>query len=318
MERTRVLAKLIYELTGEDGVFKTEVPGLCLSRFSATNPPRHVIDRAVLCVVAQGTNRILLQREVYTYDPGKYFVVSLDLPIIAQIVEPTRKEPYLGLTMELDFNEISSLVLDHSTPAGSTQRSAKSLFISTLDEELLDALIRLVRLLKTPTHIPVLAPLVRREILFRLLNADQSGLLKMMTVKNSQVQRIATAVAWLKQHFAEPIRIQDLARQVNMSSASLHSWFKAVTTMSPLQFQKRLRLQEARRILYGEELDATTVSYRVGYESPSQFNRDYKRLFGSPPRKDIEHLRSMAGGLNAPPRELSPPQKHTPATQEKE
>lgn len=306
MVSTMVLAKLIKDLTREDGPYTTEISGLYLSRFSAPNPPRHTIDHAVFCVVAQGANNILLQREVYTYEPGKYFVLSLDLPIIAQIAKATRKEPYLGVTMELDFNEISSLVLDHGTRRGSSQRPDKSLFVSTLDEELLDAVIRLVRLLKTPDHIPALAPLVRREIFFRLLNGDQSELLRKMTVKNSQVQRIATAVGWLKQHFAQPIRIPDLARQANMSPASLHSWFKAVTTMSPLQFQKRLRLQEARRILYGEEADATTVSHRVGYESPSQFNRDYKRLFGSPPRKDIEHLRSVSGGLNATPRELSP------------
>ena len=307
MRRTGELAKLIHELTRADGVYRTEIPGLYLSRFSVTNPPRHVIDRASFCVVAQGTNRILLQREVHTYEPGKYFLLSLDLPIVAQIVGATPKEPYLGLTMELDFSEIGSLVMDDGSPAPAVRRADKGLSVSSLDEDLLDALIRLARLLKTPSHIPALAPLVRREIFFRLLNGDQSGLLKKMTVKNSQVRRIAAAVGWLKRHFAEPVRIRDLARQARMSPASLHHWFKAVTTMSPMQFQKRLRLQEARRILYGQDLDAAAASYRVGYASPSQFNRDYKRLFGAPPRKDIGHLRSVKGGINAAPRDLSPP-----------
>ncbi|MBC7932456.1 MAG: AraC family transcriptional regulator, partial [Rubrivivax sp.] len=252
------------------------------------------------------------------YEPGKYFVLSLDLPIVAQIVGATREEPYLGLTMELDFSEIGSLVLDDNSLAAAARRPDKGLFVSPLDEDLLDALIRLARLLKTPAHIPVLAPLVRREIFFRLLGGDQSGLLRKMTMKNSQVRRIAVAVGWLKRHFAEPIRIKDLARRANMSPASLHSWFKAVTTMSPVQFQKRLRLQEARRILYGQDVDAAAASYRVGYASPSQFNRDYKRLFGAPPRKDVEHLRSVSGGMNAAPRELSPPYESGLPTRENE
>lgn len=318
MGRTGELAKLIYGLTRADGIYRTEIPGFYLSRFSVTNPPRHVIDRAVFCVVAQGKNRILLQREVYTYEPGKYFVLSLDLPVVAQIVGATREEPYLGLTMELDFAEISSLVLDGGPPAGAARRPGKGLFVSPLDEELLDALSRLTRLLKTPAHIPALAPLVRREIFYRLLGGDQSGLLRMMTVKNSQVHRIAAAVGWLKRHFAEPIRIEDIARRANMSPSSLHYWFKAVTTMSPVQFQKRLRLQEARRILYVQDLDAATVSFRVGYASASQFNRDYKSLFGSPPRKDVEHLRRVSGGMNAAPGELSLPDASGLPTRENE
>jgi AraC-like DNA-binding protein len=317
LERIDVLAKLIYDLTGEDGVYKTAMPGIYLSRFSGTNPPRHMFDRAVFCVVAQGVNSILLPREVWTYAPGKYFLASLDLPITAQLVKATREEPYLGLTIELDFAEISSLVLDNGDAAGAIERTDKSAYIGSLDEALLDALIRLVRLFKTPAHIPVLAPLVHREIFFHLLNGSQSGLLKKMAVRNSQVRHIAVAVEQLKRNFAKPIRIKDLARRANMSPASLHSWFKAVTAMSPLQFQKRLRLQEARRILYTESDDVATVSYRVGYESPSQLSRDYKRLFGSPPRKDIEHLRRVSGGLNAVPRELPAPQEGTTPAGEK-
>lgn len=319
MGRTGELAKLIYEMTRADGIYRTEIPGFYLSRFSATDPPRHVIDRAVFCVVAQGKNRLLLQREVHTYEPGKYFVLSLDLPVVAQIVGATRKAPYLGLTMELDFGEISSLVLDGNPPSrAATRRQDRGLFVSPLDEELLDALIRLAHLLKTPAHIPALAPLVRREIFYRLLGGDQSGLLRKMTVENSHVRRVAVAISWLKRHFAEPVTVRDLARQANMSPSSLYYWFRAVTTLSPVQFQKRLRLQEARRILYVRDSDAAAVSFRVGYASPSQFNRDYKSLFGSPPRKDVEHLRSVSGGMNAAPQELPPPYETGLAPRENE
>jgi len=172
--------------------------------------------------------------------------------------------------------------------------------VSPLEDDLLDAVIRLISLLKKPTHIPILAPLVRREIFYRLLLSEQSGTLRRMTAKNSQVQRIAAGLEWLKKNATKPIRMDELAREVNMSPSTMHFWFKAVTTMSPLQFQKQLRLQEARRILLSETTDATTTSQRVGYESPSQFSREYNRLFGLPPLRDIARIRTIYEGLQAP------------------
>jgi AraC-like DNA-binding protein len=301
-----VLAELIRVLTGKDGVYTTEISGPYLSRFSVTNPPRHTVDRAVFCVVAQGTISIMLQREISHTTLAS---TSCSRSIFHSSHSSSTRHGRSRISGLL-WNSTSARSARWFSPTAHPRgrRSAeRSVFVETLDGELFDALIRLVRLLKTPSRIPILAPLIRREIFFRLLEGDQSGLLRKLTGKTSQVQRVAVAVEQLKREFAKPVRIRDLARRANMSPASLHAWFKAVTTMSPLQFQKRLRLLEARRLMYGEGADATTASYQVGYGSPSQFNRDYKRLFGAPPRKDIERLRSVSGGLNASPRERRPP-----------
>ncbi len=300
MERIDQLAGLIAELSDRDGAYSTAIPGLYLSKLSTTSAPRHTVDRAVFCVVAQGVKSILLSNERYVYDPSKYLVISLDLPLVGQIVEATLEKPFLGLSIDLDFTEIGSLSLEAGLPLQSDACNQRSLFVSHLDEDLLDAVIRLVCLLKKPAHIPVLAPLIRREIFYKLLLSEQSGLLRRMTAENSQVRRIAAGVEWLKKNATRPIRMDELAREVHMSPSTMHSWFKAVTTMSPLQFQKQLRLQEARRILLSETTDAATASQRVGYESPSQFSREYRRLFGFPPLRDIERLRTVQEGLHAP------------------
>ena len=306
MEDTQKLAHLIDQLTGESGVYRTDIAGLWLTRFSGADPPRHSIDSAVLCVVAQGSISVLMPGEVYTHGPGHYLVMALDIPIIAQLGGVTPKEPYLGVTLELDFNELSELSLSGLRPAASTQGAEKGLFFGEFDSLLLDAVYRLVGLLPTPKDIPALAPLVRREIFYRLLSGNQNGLLSQLVMKNGQIWRIARIVDWMKKNYAKTFKVEDLARRANMSVASLHSWFKALTTLSPLQFQKRLRLQEARRMLYRDGTPAATASQRVGYESPSHFNRDYSRLFGAPPLRDMERMRSVSGGVNGIPRTLSP------------
>ncbi|NJO82335.1 MAG: AraC family transcriptional regulator [Blastochloris sp.] len=300
MERTRQLAALIESLSVRDGAYSTVIEGLYLSKSSSTNAPRHVVDSAVFCIVAQGAKSVLLGKERYVYDPHTYLVASLDLPLVGHIVEASRQKPMLGITIELDFAEISALMIETDLLVQSNPVHGQSLFVHTLDEDLLDAVIRLVCLLNKPTQIPVLAPLIRREIFYKLLLGDQSGLLRQMTTENSQVRRIAAGIVWLKQNLTRPIRMEELAREVNMSPSTMHTWFKAVTTMSPLQFQKQLRLQEARRMLLSETTDVTTTSRRVGYESPSQFSREYRRLFGLPPLQDIERLRTTPTGLHKP------------------
>ncbi len=302
MERIEQLAALIAEMSDRDGIYVTAIPGLYLSKLSTTSAPRHTVDRAVFCLVAQGVKSVLLNNQRYVYDPSKYLVISLHLPLVGQIVEATREKPFLGLSMELDFNEIGSLSIEAGLPLRSDPRHRRSLFVSPLDEDLLDAAIRLACLLKKPAQIPILAPMIRREIFYKLLLSEQSGLLRQMTAENGQVRRIAAGLEWLKKNVARPIRMEELAREVNMSPSTMHSWFKAVTSMSPLQFQKQLRLQEARRILLSETTDATTASQRVGYESPSQFSREYRRLFGFPPLRDIERLRTVQQGLRTPVR----------------
>ena len=299
------LAATIAELTDRDGGYETAIPGVYLSRFSSTIAPRHPIDRALFCVVAQGMKSVLFSGQRYVYDASKYFVVSVDLPLLGQILEATKEKPCLGLTIELDFNEIGSLILEAGLPSPPDSSKQRSLFVSALDEELLNAVTRLVCLLKKPAQIPILAPLLRREIFYKLLLSEQSGSMRRMVSENSQVGRIAAGLKWLKQNATRPIRMEELAREVNMSPSSMHAWFKAVTTMSPLQFQKQLRLQEARRLLLSETTDATTVSQRVGYESTSQFSREYRRLFGFPPLRDIERIRALAEGVHAPLRKIS-------------
>ena len=303
MERIDQLAALIAELSDRDGAYGTAIPGLYLSKLSITSAPRHMVDTAVFCVVAQGVKSVLLNNERYVYNPSTYLVVSLDLPLVGQIVEASQEKPALGLSIDLDFTEIGALILEAELPVQSEPWNQRSLFVNRLDEDLLDAVIRLTCLLKKPAQIPILAPLIRREIFCKLLLSEHSGLLRQMTADNSQVRRIAAGIVWLKKNATRPISMDELAREVHMSPSTMHSWFKAVTTMSPLQFQKQLRLQEARRILLFETTDATTASQRVGYESPSQFSREYSRLFGLPPLRDIERLRAVHEGLHTPMRE---------------
>ncbi|GJG88805.1 AraC family transcriptional regulator [Gemmatimonadetes bacterium T265] len=291
MGRIGELAALVAELRDGEGPGETAIPGLYLSRYTATSAPRHTVDRAVLCVVAQGAKCVLVNDARYVYDPETYLVLSLDLPLLGQIVEATPERPCLGVAVELDFAEIGALIVEAELPP-SDPRSERGVFKSPLDAELLDAVIRYVGLLRRPAEIAVLAPLVRREIFYRLLLGEQSGLLRRMRAGSGQVQRIAAGLEWLKRNATRPIRMEELAREVNMSPSTMHAWFKAVTHMSPLQFQKQLRLQEARRILMSEPADAATASQRVGYESPSQFSREYRRLFGVPPLRDVGRLRA--------------------------
>ncbi|HEY0777558.1 MAG TPA: AraC family transcriptional regulator [Gemmatirosa sp.] len=293
MARIGELATLVAELSDREGFTDTAIPGLHLSRFTTTTAPRHTVDRAVLCVVAQGMKSVLLNDARHVYDPDTYLVLSLDLPLLGQIVQASPESPCLGVAIELDFAEIGALILEAEMPLEAETRHEPSVFASPLDAELLDAVIRYVRLLRNPGQIPILAPLVRREIFYRLLLGERSGLLRRMRADNGQVQRIAAGLEWLKRNATRPIRMEELAREVNMSPSTMHAWFRAVTSMSPLQFQKQLRLQEARRILLTEHADAATASQRVGYESASQFSREYRRMFGSPPLRDIERLRRV-------------------------
>lgn len=237
----------------------------------------------------------MLAEDSYVYAPAQYLLASVDLHIVGQVIEASPQAPYLSLKLDLDPAEISALVMESSMSATSPSTpTARGISVNQIDPGLLDAVIRLLRLLETPRDIPVLKPLLMREILYRLLMGEQSTHLRRIASANSETQRVAQAIQWLKQHYTTPIRIEDVARVACMSPSGLFHHFKAVTAMSPLQYQKQLRLQEARRLMLGEALDATTASYRVGYESPSQFSREYTRLFGTPPRRDIAQLHASS------------------------
>lgn len=293
VSRIEQLAERIAAASAGDGVAETAIPGLYLSKLSTAAAPRHTVDRAVFCVVAQGAKSILVNEERHVYDASKYLVVSLDLPLVGQVVEASPERPFLGLSITLDAAELGALCLDAGLTVGPAAGRG-GLAVSPMPDDLLDALVRLVGLLATPAQIPVLAPLVRREIFYKLLLGDQGGLLRHITARSGQVGRIAAGLEWLRRNLTRPVHMDELAREVHMSPSTMHAWFKAVTAMSPLQFQKQLRLQEARRILLSEDADAKTASQRVGYESPSQFSREYRRLFGAPPMRDVERLRARA------------------------
>ena len=286
------LAESIREHCTRDGSHETEIEGLFLTRHSTTEVPRTSVNQAVFCVVAQGAKSTLLNDQRFLYDPGKYLLVSLDLPLVGQIEQASRAQPFLGLSLVLDFEEIGSLLREVDLPREIVPPLRPGLMVGLMDDDLMDAVVRLTGLLAKRAQIAVLAPLIRREIFYKLLLSEQGGLMRRIAAGSGKVQRVAAGLAWLKRNVSRPIRMEELAREMRMSPSAMHSWFRAVTCMSPLQYQKQLRLQEARRLLLSESLDAGTVSRRVGYESASQFSREYRRFFGNPPMQDVERLRA--------------------------
>ena len=285
------LASLILRHTPGDGLHGTAIPRLQFARASGAQLPTCGVFQPSLCIIAQGRKQVTLNDEIYVYDRSRYIVGAVDLPVSGQVVGATAATPYLSLRLEFDPHQIAELVLDMNLPAPLRQAAGRGLFLEDASVVMTDTALRLLRLLDTPEDIPALAPLAERELLYRLLRSPQGWRIVQATMADSHAQRITRAIRWLNDRFAEPLRIEDMARAVNMSSSSLHHHFKAVTAMSPLQYQKRLRLQEARRLLLSESLDAATAGHRVGYESPSQFSREYGRLFGTPPARDAQRLR---------------------------
>jgi AraC-like DNA-binding protein len=288
----RELTALIQRFTGDDGVHTTRIEPLCLYRSSATSEPMHTIYKPALCLTAQGRKEVILGEESVFYDPAHYLFATVELPVVGQVVEATPAKPYLAIRLDLDPALIGSLAMEAGLAESGSRNTERGLFVSQVELPVLEAVVRLVRLLETPEDIRIVAPLIIREIVYRLLVGSQGERLRQIASENSQTQRILKAIHLIKDNFTQPLRIEDVAREVYMSPSGLHHHFKAVTTMSPLQYQKQLRLQEARRLMIGEDVDAMTASYRVGYESPSQFSREYSRLFGAPPIRDIARLRN--------------------------
>jgi AraC-like DNA-binding protein len=285
------LASAVERHTGADRTYDGAVPALRLSHFSAPTELTALVYEPSLCVVARGAKEVLLADEAYRLDPAQSLLVSVDLPVAARVVEASPGRPYLGVRIALDPAVVGELLADCMTspPLGSP---ARGLAVTPVEPPLLDAVSRLVTLLDSPGDVEPLAPLVLREITYRVLTGPQGSRLRQMASAGAPAQRIALAIRWLKDHFADPLRIESLARHVRMSPSAFHLHFRGVTAMSPLQYQKRLRLQEARRLMLGEGLDAAEASFRVGYESPSQFSREYRRMFGSPPRRDVSALKA--------------------------
>ncbi|MDQ0191434.1 AraC family transcriptional regulator [Alicyclobacillus cycloheptanicus] len=290
-QKREELAAVIDRFCAQDGIHSTAIPSLSLVRKSHPTSPVHTLHEPSLCIVVQGKKVKMLAGESYVYGPSDYFVVSVDLPISGAVIEASPEEPYLCLRMEIDPQEVLDLIRTTDVPSKQAGATRRGLFVSKTSYPLLDAAVRLVRLLETSRDIPVLAPLFTREILYRILLENQGESLRQIAIAGSNSYRIADVIRKIKQDYAEPLRIEELAALAHMSPSSLHRHFKDVTAMSPLQYQKRVRLQEARRLLLSQAIDAAEVAYRVGYDSPSQFSREYARLFGRPPITDIKQLR---------------------------
>jgi AraC-like DNA-binding protein len=287
------LAAAVERHTGTDGVYETAVPALGLSRFSAPSDLVALVYQPCLCLVTQGAKEVLLKEETYRLDPARSLLVSVDLPVAARVVAASPDCPYLGVRLALDPAVVGELLADGTAPPRPGP-PARAIAVTPVEPTLLDAVGRLVALLDAPQDVAPLAPLVLREITYRVLAGPQGGRLSQIVLAGAPAHRIARAIRWLKDHFAEPLRVAALAGQVGLSPSAFHLHFKGVTALSPLQYQKRLRLQEARRLMLGESLDAASAAFRVGYESASQFGREYRRTFGAPPRQDVTALQAEA------------------------
>lgn len=268
------------------------VPGLALIRQSQPTDRVPVLHEPAVCLIAQGSKIVTLADETYRYDPESFLVVSVDLPLSGQVIEASPDAPYLCVRVDIDPGLLKELMLQQPPPAGG--ETARGLHLSRTTPELTDAVARLLGLLDRPQDIPVLAPLIRREIHYWLLTGDQAGIVRQIGTPGSRLTQISRAIAWIRANFDQPFSIDAVASEAGMSPSSLHHHFKAVTAMSPLQYQKQIRLQEARRLMLSEAKAAAVAAFEVGYESPSQFSREYARLFGTPPARDAARLRAAA------------------------
>jgi AraC-like DNA-binding protein len=284
------LAAEIARFAVEDGIVDTVIPRLSLVRWSRGAVPVHMLQRPALCIIAQGAKHVMVGDAVIAYGPANYLVASLDLPITGVVTEASAESPYLCFCLYLDTGLLADLLV--TMPAAPAQSEARlGLSLHPIAPQIVDAATRLTALLETPDAAAVLAPLVERELLFRLISGPTGTVIRSIAAGESRVAQIARAISWLKAHFAETCSGPQLSRLAGMSVSSFHDHFRRATAMTPLQYQKQLRLQEARRLMIADRMAAAEAADRVGYESPSQFSREYRRLFGAPPHRDAAQLR---------------------------
>jgi AraC-like DNA-binding protein len=284
------IAERIARALPSDGSLEV-FPGLTLTRLSAPVETLTQVYEPGFCFIAQGSKQAQLGEEIFRYDPEHYMIYTVDLPLIFRIDGATAEKPYLGFKLVFDPAVVASVLVESGIKIKRGSASAKAMDVERIDVDLLDAVARLVRLVERPSEQKVLAPLITREIVFRLLASGQGERLAHMLL-SGDTQRISKAIGLMRARFDEPLRIENVARELGMSVSVFHHHFKSVTAMSPLQYQKQIRLQEARRLMLGEGLDAASAGFRVGYEDPSYFSRDYKKQFGAPPQRDMARLRS--------------------------
>lgn len=285
------LAELVLAQEPEEGISDTSIPGVQLFRVNAPSESVCIVYEPALCVIVQGSKTVRLGDREVLYGPLTYMVTAVELPVSGQVVNASEDEPYLAIKIAIDPKEVADLVLEMGEQPEQRQECPCALSVVPVDYGILDAITRLAALLSSPADAKILVPSIKREIIYRALIGKMGSRMRNFVKADSQAHRISRVIESLKERFAEPIRVGELADAVNMSESALYHTFKEVTRMSPVQYQKKLRLHEARRLMLSEGLEANTASYKVGYESPSHFSREYSRMFGSPPRADVSKLR---------------------------
>lgn len=287
------LKDAIARWTSTPGEAAKAIPWLTLYRQTEQRDPCLFVYDPCLAVILQGRKRVEVGDESFVYGESDFFLSAIDLPVTAHVIDASEERPYLSLRIQLDLAEVRQMILDHDLPAPKVAPIQRGMATSPLTSEVLCACARLVDLLDTPRHIPVLSALLRKELAYHLLSGEGGGRLWQIAMTGSQSNRIHQVIQHVRHHFTAPLRMDELADMAAMSVSSMHHHFREITSMSPLQFQKQLRLHEARRLMLVEDVDAGMAALRVGYESASQFSREYSRLFGQPPMRDIKQLRAL-------------------------
>jgi AraC-like DNA-binding protein len=286
------LARKIASFVGSKERLITDIPGLLLSRRTAPTAPASATYEPSLAVVAQGRKRADLAGTTFIFDESRYLLTSLDLPVICNVIEASEDVPYLCFVLKLDMPVVRELLGREEIHAPEAPPDSPAMATGAPTAELLDACCRLIDLLNTPQDIPFLSGLIQREIIYRILRGPEGARLRAIATLGDQSHRTAKAIAWVRTNYAKPLRVEELAKIAAMGVSTLHHHFRALTAMSPLQYQKQLRLQAARERMLMDGLDAASAAFEVGYESATQFNREYSRFFGQPPMRDIRALRS--------------------------
>ncbi|MFS0656291.1 AraC family transcriptional regulator N-terminal domain-containing protein [Bacillus sp. 179-C3.3 HS] len=284
------LKDIIEQFTSEDGVHPTLVPSLFFIRESTTSERIARVNEASFCMILQGEKKVWLGDEAFQYGPNQYIVASIDLPVIGQVIQASSSAPYLALKIEFSSAELIEVYQEMKEKISDQTGVKRAMFTSESQPLLKEAVSRYVGLLQTPTHIPVLAPLYKKEILYWILNGENGMALTQMMIEGSHASRISHIIDHITAHYHKRLRVQDLAQMANMSVPTMHRHFRAFTGMSPIQFQKQLKLNEGKRLLMTETSDVASVAYQIGYESPSQFSREYRRMFGLSPKADMDQF----------------------------
>ncbi|RRJ90779.1 AraC family transcriptional regulator [Flavobacterium macacae] len=292
-EHNNELLALISKHAVRDGLTQTKIPGVSLFRSSVMDVPVPYFYNQCLCIIVQGEKEVMLDNEIYRYMPSQYLTVSVDLPLMYRITKASRAKPALLMKIDIDLKLLSELLLHTNLNVGETPTTKRGIFVGEFDKPMHDSVLRLARLMNSPADIPALATQTMREVLYRALCNDYGDVIAQIARKGSRMESIANAIRKLKKDFRQTITVEELAEVAHMSVSSFHSHFKSVTAMSPLQFQKSLRLIEARSIMISQDIDVANAAFWVGYQSPSQFSREYARKFGRPPARDVSIIRQQ-------------------------